>query len=779
MCQNRMHRVEFEIVEQAAEAFRRSAKVYVVPKARQGACRAYPRLPGVDFPRVDVEDKLLLLPVHPAQRPACEAVRKQPEVSPTCDRDLDPAVTQYRNRELYQPTAAWRGQDMRPGLGVRNPVTVVAHREYARIVTEAFLAEDVERPQRPASDRVGGGAITYHGFLAKVLEQRLGVMRLSPELLGCLCIDQPVAHAVRGDFMTGCGNLVHDLRVLARDPAENKEGRPNLALRKHLQKSRRARANSSANSLPSASVYHLCETLDLEVVLHVDGEGISHRMTPPRFRNQARPERRSPAPGSLARLLGPLSMVLFPVKRNFRKKPLKFIIVAYFFPPLSQVGYRRPLRLAEYLRSRGHEVTVFGAHPKTPGLQNYSGVDLALNKKIPPGVRVIRTPSVHGFKILLAFRDRLRRKPIQPPPPTTASAPQARSLQEPLPSRPNPRKGWLSRWVDRVMDWFLVPDHYTGWILTTLPLILLERVRGKADAIFVTGPPWSGLITASLAGRILGIPVYLDYRDPWTFNPYWKAKHHRVSRFLEKWTLATGEAAIVNTASMEEEFLRQYPPLRGRIFTVYNGYEEETRLEMERLRRGQGSHQAEFVVSHVGVLYRDRMPQELARTFAAVSASWEGRRPIIFKFVGPVMDPTVLQRAFSEVGQTHALRFTGEVDVLTARQGEALADVLLLLYPGSLLQVPAKVFEYAFAGNPILSVADEGSETANLVRRHRLGVLFNGSEPPEAIRLFLQGTEKSPREIIPPSPSFIEEFDGTKLSERILEIMNPKGRLSS
>jgi len=457
---------------------------------------------------------------------------------------------------------------------------------------------------------------------------------------------------------------------------------------------------------------------------------------------------------------------------------MKFFIVAYFFPPLSQIGYRRPLRFAEYLSNQGHSVTVFSAHPKTPALENYSGIDPALNERIPPGVRVLRTPSIHGFKILLAFRDRLRKKPIQPLSPAVATS-QTPSLQGPLPNRSNRWKAWLSRRVDDVMDWFLVPDHYTGWILTTLPLILLEHLRGKADAIFVTGPPWSGLITASLAGRILGIPVYLDYRDPWTFNPYWKAKHHRVSRFLEEWTLRTGKATIVNTVSMEKEFLRQYPQLQGRIFTVYNGYEEETRLEMERLRKGQASNQTEFVVAHVGVLYRDRMPQELARTLAAVSASWEGRRPLVFKFVGPIMEPADLRRAFAEAGQSHALRFTGEVAVLTARQEEANADVLLLLYPGSLLQVPAKVFEYAFAGNPVLSVADEGSETADLVRRHRLGTLFNGSAPPEAIRSYLQEKEQSPQEIMPPSSSFIEEFDGTALSERIFEIMTSKTRPSS
>jgi len=450
---------------------------------------------------------------------------------------------------------------------------------------------------------------------------------------------------------------------------------------------------------------------------------------------------------------------------------LKVVIIAYFFPPLSQVGYRRPLRFAEYLRSQGHEVTVFGAHPKTPALENYSGIDSVLNEKIPPGVRVVRTPSIHGFKVLLAFRDRMRKRPIENPSSSAASA-QIPSQQEARPREPNRSKGLLSRWVDRVMDWFLVPDHYTGWILTTLPLILLERFRGRIDVIFATAPPWSGLITAALAGRILDIPVYLDYRDPWTFNPYWTARHRRVSQVLERWTLRSGKATIVNTVSMEREFLRQYPQLRGRLFTVYNGYEEETRLEMEQLSRNRGTpNRSEFVVSHVGVLYRDRMPQQLARTLAAVSASWEGRRHVVFKFVGPVMDPTILQREFAEVGQSHALRFTGEVAVRAAREEEANADVLLLLYPGSLLQVPAKVFEYAFAGNPILAIADEGSETADLVRRHRLGALFVGTEPLETIRSFLQEKERSPREIVPPSSSFIEEFDGSRLSERILAIV--------
>src|SRR3979490_3207917 len=79
--QDRMHGVEFEVLKQPAQALRTSAQVEIVPKTRQGSRMVDARLIGIDLPRMDIENDLLLLLVQPAQRPAREPIRKKPKVS--------------------------------------------------------------------------------------------------------------------------------------------------------------------------------------------------------------------------------------------------------------------------------------------------------------------------------------------------------------------------------------------------------------------------------------------------------------------------------------------------------------------------------------------------------------------------------------------------------------------------------------------------------------------------------------------------------------------------
>src|SRR6267142_1444894 len=263
-------------VKQPAQPLRTAIEVEIVPKARQRTRRPYPRLSRVNLPGVNVEDELLLPQIQPAQRPTREPIWKQAEITTACDRDLDPAVTENGNREFHKAATARRGQDVRPGLGVGNPVAVVAHREYARIVLEPFLAEDVERPERTAGDRVSRRAVSHDRLLAQILQQRLRLMRLAAEFRRRLCVDQPVAHSVRCDFVTSRSELAHDLRVFAGHPAEHEECRTNFALGEHFEERRRARAYARAKSVPRAPVDDSCKALDLEVVLDVYCKGISH-----------------------------------------------------------------------------------------------------------------------------------------------------------------------------------------------------------------------------------------------------------------------------------------------------------------------------------------------------------------------------------------------------------------------------------------------------------------------------------------------------------------------
>jgi glycosyltransferase involved in cell wall biosynthesis len=476
---------------------------------------------------------------------------------------------------------------------------------------------------------------------------------------------------------------------------------------------------------------------------------------------------------------------------------MRVTVLAYFFPPVNQVGYKRPLRLVDYLRKEGHDVTVYAVSPSTPQLWNFTGVDPDLVKLIPPGVKVVRTPSIHPIKGLLGLRDRLKGKnspgvhgtrveiksaaaaapgaaTTDGPAKTAPAAPAAAATVPPALREPAP-KGRAQSLIDTIQGWFEVPDPYWGWILTTLPGLLLRTLLFRPKAIYVTAPPWSPLLAAVIAGKLLRIPVHADFRDPWTINKYWKAK--KVSRVLEGWVMRNCASVIANTESMGKAFRESYPELGSRLSVVYNGYEADTAAAMGALREkvAPAKRRDLFTVTHIGMLYPNRMPRSLAATLAEAAAAWKGPRPLRLRFVGNVMDPAPLLEEFGRRGVIDVLEFTGEVKTSKAREEQVLADVLLLLQSGTMEQIPAKVFEYAFAGNPVLCVADKGSETADLVERYALGEVMHGGEEASAWLARFEALCRSGDGGWAIPEKFLQEFDGPRLSERMFREMLAKG----
>jgi hypothetical protein len=173
---------------------------------------------------------------------------------------------------------------------------------------------------------------------------------------------------------------------------------------------------------------------------------------------------------------------------------MRVTVVAFFFPPVNQVGYKRPLRLIDWMQKQGHAVTVYAVSPATPQLWNWTGVDLDLINLIPSGVKVVRTPSIHLIKGLLGLRDRLKGRgrgvhgvkvEVKRSTPALGSA---------TDTAPPSHRGMAAAFIDSVQSWFEVPDPYLGWIITTLPGLLLRSILLRPKFIYVTGPPWSPLL---------------------------------------------------------------------------------------------------------------------------------------------------------------------------------------------------------------------------------------------------------------------------------------------
>src|SRR5882672_1283339 len=154
--QDRVHRVEFEVVEKASESCRATIEVEVMPEARQRARLFDPRLLRIDLPGVDVEHELLLPGIQLAQRPAREAVGEQPEITAARNRNLRARVAQHRDRKFDELASARGGQHVRLGLGVGVASTAYAARDldYNLVVVSDACTSPEEDNHRQFMQRV-------------------------------------------------------------------------------------------------------------------------------------------------------------------------------------------------------------------------------------------------------------------------------------------------------------------------------------------------------------------------------------------------------------------------------------------------------------------------------------------------------------------------------------------------------------------------------------------------------------------------------------------------
>jgi glycosyltransferase involved in cell wall biosynthesis len=436
-------------------------------------------------------------------------------------------------------------------------------------------------------------------------------------------------------------------------------------------------------------------------------------------------------------------------------------LIAFWFPPSQQVGGRRALRFANHLARQGHAVTVYTVHPNSPGLANYTTFDSALTSAIDGSIRMVRTPSIQGFKVLFGIRDRLW--------PRRRTQARATGPERPDSAAPLRQASWPRRMVSALMDWLAVGDRYNIWIVTTLPVLVTRSILARPSAIWVTGPPWAPVLLAVLAGKILRVPVHLDFRDPWAQNPYKPAA--RVSAAQERWSVRNSQSVVANTSTMAQQLREAYPGLLARISAIYNGYDGWPAKAPPPEPDAAASVGGPFVVLHLGTVYPQRMPQDLAGLLARVAAEWTGRRPLRFRFVGLMSDAGVLQREFRTLGVEDALECPGQVSSEAVRRETAGADVLLLLQLGTPLQLPAKIFEYAVAGKPILCAADPNSETAVLIATYNLGkTVTDRTDSADALDYLFAVHEGRIQSGQPPS-QFLADFNGEELAGRMAQVV--------
>jgi glycosyltransferase involved in cell wall biosynthesis len=244
----------------------------------------------------------------------------------------------------------------------------------------------------------------------------------------------------------------------------------------------------------------------------------------------------------------------------------------------------------------------------------------------------------------------------------------------------------------------------------------------------------------------------------------------RLREWLERLVVARADAVVLNTPLLKDEFAACYgPDLARKFHTVTNGYDAEHLMPFLRpaLRRS-----SRLVLTHAGSLYRQRDPRPLVHALA--SAIRKGRiaaDQIELHFVGTVSPEFRLADTVRELELGEAVRLTPPVPHERCLQYLLESDVLIVIQPGTVLQVPVKLYEYLPFLKPILALAPAGA-LSTIAEASGLGVVV----PPEDVEGIedalcnLYDHRHSLGERFTPDSAYIDGFEGGAVSRQLQTI---------
>jgi hypothetical protein len=375
---------------------------------------------------------------------------------------------------------------------------------------------------------------------------------------------------------------------------------------------------------------------------------------------------------------------------------LRLLMLCYHFPPMGTTGALRPARLVRYLPA-----------------------DVAVD------VITVRDPpeADRNTRLMTEIAGRFER------------------IEAPL--RPNPLQRWLETelaaaaegswrckaWKTAATWMTWIPDRQVGFVSGAVAAGSALLQCRRPDVLLCSSPPHSLHLAGVELKRRSGVPLVVDFRDPWgdCYLRLWPSALHRAyERRLEARVLRTADLVIANTRSQATQLRRRFPSLPSeRLVVLPNGFDPARRAE-QATARGAVRADGRREVLYTGHVYGSSAgTMEALAVLLALDPALPRR--VVFRFVGS-MDPPVAARS-------EALQAAGLLErspAVPVDQVPALmagADALLYLVPPAAQRyVPSKLYDYLTTGKPILAILPRG-EAWQILQRSGVGSLIEDLGP--------------------------------------------------
>ncbi len=386
----------------------------------------------------------------------------------------------------------------------------------------------------------------------------------------------------------------------------------------------------------------------------------------------------------------------------------KVLLISYVFPPMAAVGGYRTIKYCKFLPE-------FGWQPSVLTVKSGYNVayDHALLDQIDSSVPIYRS----GNWEPMSWWDR------HSTPSETAAKVSSKAEAGDKPTEQTP--SILSRAKRFARTWLSYPDRNNFWIPFGIWTGLKAIRRENIDVIYSSSPPVSSHIVAYRLARMTGKPLLLDFRDLWTQNEAYADRdmtpmQRKLDSRLEPKIINRSSALTTSTNSFVKLLRKKNPGMPPEnIHAITNGIDIDdlshvVMPEKKNLR---------FEILHLGSMYGHRNPLFF---FKAMEA-WAEKRPEIIgkvraEFIGnaPGFEKYVKDKPLNGL-----ITMSAHIPHNKVLNRLWQADLLLLILGfdlGGKGVLPAKLFEYACTGRPILSIVPEGGEAKAVLDEYNNGL---------------------------------------------------------
>jgi len=433
----------------------------------------------------------------------------------------------------------------------------------------------------------------------------------------------------------------------------------------------------------------------------------------------------------------------------------RVLLVSSHFPPDRSAGTHRVLRFANYLQDRGWPTWVLTIDPVA--YRRSIPLDASLIQRVDPRVTICRTGASRGISALVGLRDRVTNH--------TASKHQSRTPDL------GARRGWRARRQHLMGSLFAFPDDEIGWFGHAVWRGVRLVRRHRINVVLSSAPPFTCHLVGRAITALSGVPWVADFRDPWSRAPWGKHGSARAHRWLEAQVVLKADAVLLNTPELLDEFAAWYgSETAKKFYAVANGYDADV---LERFSTSRPPDPPPLILTHAGSLYGNRDPIPLLQALAScVRARRIPRDAIRLNLIGKVAPQFDVDRAIVDLDLSRVVIRTSPVGHEESLKALAASHVLVVIQPGTALQVPAKLFEYVGLRRAILSLADEGG-VARVTRDSGLGLVV----PPTDVEAIATGIVDLYRRLTGPdrvqvNDSLVHRFDAQIQTARLGEIVS-------